>query len=140
MREIFIDTNVIFDLLLGREPYSKYSYTLFDYAIRNDIVLNTCSFSYPSLYYVLKKKFSHEYIIHDLIWVSTVTKCLPVNENVVKQALESKFHDFEDAIQYFCALQIPKCEVIITRDKRGFRSSTLRVRTPEVFLIEEKIM
>jgi len=136
MREIFIDTNVIFDLLLGREPYASRANALFEYTIMNDIVLNICSFSYATVYYVLRKRLSHENVLNNLNWLSLLTKCLSVNQNVIQQAMKSQFHDFEDAIQYFCALQIPKCEAIITRDRKGFKLSTIPFMPPDEFLAE----
>ena len=134
MREVFVDTNVIFDLLLEREPHSSYANKFFQYTVKNDIVLNICSFSYATLYYVLRKKLSHENVLHDLSWVLKLTKCLPVNETVVKQAMQSHFRDFEDAIQYFCALQISGCEAIITRNAKDFKLSLIPVVSPEFFL------
>ena len=134
MREVFIDTNILFDLLLEREPHTSYANHFFEYAIKNDIVLNICSFSYATLYYVLRKKLTHENVVHDLGWLLKLTKCLSVNENVVKQALKSQFRDFEDALQYFCALQISRCEAIITRNVKDFKLSVIPVVSPEFFL------
>ena len=137
MREVFIDTNVVFDLLLGIEPQASQATALFEYAILKDIVLNICSFSYATVYYVLRKRLSHENVLNDLDWLSNLTKCLPVNEIVIQQAMRSQFRDFEDAIQYFCALQIPKCEAIISRDRKGFRLSAIPAMSPNEFLANE---
>ena len=143
MRELFIDTNVLFDVLVEsgeNGEFSEYARELFDHADKHFIRLNICPLSYSNLYFLLRKlPFSHEDVLIDLWKISQKTKCLPVNETIIQQALKSGFRDFEDAIQNFCALQIPKCEAIITRDKKGFRSSILRIRTPEVFLSEENL-
>ena len=136
MRELFVDTNVVFDLLSGREPHAGNANGFFQYAIKNDIVLHICSFSYATLYYVLRKKMPHVNILHDLDWISFLTKSLSVDENVIQQSIKSQFRDFEDAIQYFCALQIPKCEAIITRDRKGFKLSTIPFMPPDEFLAE----
>ena len=137
MREIFIDTNVILDLLLGREPQADHANNLFQYAIRHDIVLNICSFSYATVYYILRKQLSHDNVLNDLRWLSSLVKCLSVTENVIQQALQSQFNDFEDAIQYFCALQVPNCEAIISRDRRGFQLSAIPAISPNEFLSKE---
>jgi len=141
MRELFIDTNILFDVLVDRGEngeFSEYARELFDYAGKHSIRLNVCPLSYSNLYYSLRKiPFSHEDIIIDLWKISKRTRCLLVNEEIIEQALKSNFRDFEDAIQNFCASQLPKCEAIITRDRRGFRASTLPVMAPERFLIEE---
>ena len=141
MRALFVDTNILFDVLVERGEngkFSEFARKLFVYAEKHSIQLNVCPLSYSNLYYLLRKfPFSHEDIIIDLWKISQRTKCLPVDEMIIKQSIKSDFRDFEDAIQNFCALQIPECEAIITRDKKGFHSSILRVRTPEVFLSEE---
>jgi predicted nucleic acid-binding protein len=138
VREVFVDNNVIFDYLLEREPFTAHANAFFEYAIRQDIVLNVCANSYATIYYILRKKHSHESVISDLGFLSKITKCIPVNETVIKQALESRFRDFEDAIQYFCALQIPKCEAIISRDRRDFQLSTIPAMSPKVFMARKK--
>jgi hypothetical protein len=48
--------------------------------------------------------------------------------------MKSGFKDFEDAIQYCCALQIGVCEAIITRDTKDFALSNVPVVTPQTFL------
>jgi len=137
MRELFVDTNVIIDLLLGREPYASNAINIFRYAIKNDIILNVCSFSYATSCYILRKSMSHKNVLHDLGWLLELSKCLPVNESIIQQAIKSQFRDFEDAVQYFCALQVPKCEAIISRDRKGFQLSTIPCMSPNEFLARE---
>ena len=138
MREIFIDTNVIFDLLIENEPDTSFANALFECAIRNDIVLNICPFSLATVYYMLRKRLSHKSVLYDLGWLSKLTKSLPVNETIINQAMKSDFRDFEDAIQYFCALQATGCEAIITRNSKDFKLSAIPVFSPALFLGKEK--
>ena len=142
MRELFIDTNIIHDVLVGRgrnDEFSDYSWELFDYAATHSIRLNMCALSYANLYFLLRKIYSHEDTIIDLWTISQKTRCLPVSEEIIMKALTSDFRDFEDAIQNFCAAQIPNCEAIITRDKKGFRKSAIKIRSPKGFLERERI-
>jgi len=76
----------------------------------------------------------HHNALEALEKISHDVTSLPVNETIIKQALNSGFRDFEDAVQYYCALQISKCEVIITRNPKDFESSNLPVTTPQRFL------
>jgi predicted nucleic acid-binding protein len=62
-----------------------------------------------------------------------VCKVLPVDENIVKLALDSEFNDFEDALQYFTAIDFD-CEKIITRNLKHYRKSAIPVLTAEQFL------
>lgn len=58
---------------------------------------------------------------------------LPVDDKVIELALQSEFRDFEDAIQYYCAIE-NGIEVLITRNLKDFRSATIPVMTAEEFL------
>jgi len=139
VRELFVDTNVVLDLLMGKEPHASLANKFFAYAVQNDIGLNVCSLSYGTLYYLVKKKMSHQSAIDDLIWIFKLTESVHVDKNIIKQSLESRFRDFEDAIQYYCALQVSNCEAIISRNEKDFRLSTLPVCSPEFFLAQENI-
>ena len=53
-----------------------------------------------------------------------------VDDAIVEQALHAGFTDFEDALQYFCALSA-RCSGLITRNVRHYRKSSIRVVTAE---------
>ena len=74
-------------------------------------------------------------IVNKLSKFISICEPLPVDINVAKSALKSSFKDFEDAMQYFAAMN-EGCDVIITRDKRGFVESTIPVMSPQEFLDE----
>jgi hypothetical protein len=59
---------------------------------------------------------------------------LNVREQNIRDAIESGFPDFEDSIQYFCALDCKRVEVIITRNTKDYKNSNLPVMTPGDFL------
>ena len=56
-----------------------------------------------------------------------MTELLDVNKNVINKSLLSDFVDFEDAVQFYSALSNAKIDIIVTRDKKGFKKSTLPV-------------
>ena len=137
MREVFIDTNILIDLGTEREPYYTYAKQLFMIAEKKSIVLNVCALSYNTVHYHVRRHYGLERakMAIDLMW--NFTKCLSVSHIIIQKAMTSQFRDFEDAIQYFCALQIPKCEAIITRDTKDFKLSSIRVMKPDKFLSVE---
>jgi hypothetical protein len=57
-----------------------------------------------------------------------------MDQKQVLAALESKFTDFEDALQYFSAIQSNKVDVIITRNTKDFKLSKIPVFTPQEYL------
>ena len=137
MREIFIDTNILIDLVSEREPFSTYARELFIVGEEKSISINICAISYNNVYYIVRKHLGREKAQMSIKLISDITKCLPVDNTIIKQAMTSQFRDFEDAIQYYCALQIPKCEAIITRNIKDFKLSAIPVMRPDIFWAEE---
>ena len=60
-----------------------------------------------------------------------MTEIVDVTKTVIKKSLKSDFKDFEDAIQYKCALTISKIDFIVTRDSKDFKKSSLPVMNPQ---------
>jgi len=137
VREFFIDTNVLIDLVIEREPDATYVAELFNIAEEKYIVMNICAMSYNNVFYIVRKRFGRDKAKTTIKMISDITKCIPVDHVIIKHAMLSQFRDFEDAIQYFCAFQIPKCEAIITRNAKDFKLSAIPVMSPYEFLRKE---
>ena len=56
----------------------------------------------------------------------------PVTDTAIRQALQSSFSDFEDAVCHAIALEMG-LSVIVTRNIGDFALSTITVELPEVF-------
>ena len=59
----------------------------------------------------------------------------PVDRAVIEKALLREGHDFEDTVQFFSCRTID-ADVILTRDKNGFKEFDIRHITAEEFLNE----
>lgn len=61
--------------------------------------------------------------------------CTPttVDASVVRQALDSGFTDFEDALQHYSAMTVD-AECIVTRNKKDFSSSEIPIYELEDFM------
>ncbi len=55
MRNVFVDTNILIDLLADRPPFSKFAVAIFDLAEKHKVKLFTSSHSYATTHYLLKK-------------------------------------------------------------------------------------
>ena len=133
---VFLDANVIIDYMLPRKHHSKNAASLFDEAKKVSVYV--CSFTFAIVYHHMRKKnISHSRALHQLEQLFQKVVCLSVNDEIIQKALKSGFNDFEDAIQYFCALQVPNCEAIISRDRRGFHLSAIPAISPNEFLSKE---
>lgn len=128
MKNIFIDTNVIIDLLGNRESFSNAATELFDLYANNKKKIFVSAASYTNVYYLLHKQVkSHKSVMNLLSILYEMTELLDVNKNVINKSLHSDFVDFEDAVQFYSALSNAKIDIIVTRDKKGFKKSTLPV-------------
>lgn len=134
MTNLFIDTDVIIDFLIDRKPYSDEAAIIFTLIDRKKLKGYVSSLTFSNLYYVLRKLESHNKVISKLDSLSEMVNILKVDEHIIKEALSSSFPDFEDTIQYFSALDSKKADVIITRNTKDFKNSSIPVMTPGDYL------
>lgn len=134
MQHLFLDTNILLDLLANRVPFNKHAIALFKGVEQQKYTLYTSSHSIATCYYLLQKhgpeKKLRETIQHLLDYLSV----LSVDERIIKKSLKSPHKDFEDAIQMNCAYSNPSINFIITRNTRDFKLAELEVLTAEEFL------
>ena len=134
MTHIFVDTDIILDIITGRQPFSIEASRLFTLIEEEALAAYASSLSFSNLYYVLRKYASHQKVVARLDEVSDLLKILNVDESIVKEALRSRFKDFEDALQCYSAQGNSLIDVIITRNIKDYKPSELPVMTPGTFL------
>jgi predicted nucleic acid-binding protein len=134
MTDIFIDTDVIIDFLIDREPHSREAAIIFTLIEQRKLKGFVSSLTFSNLYYVLRKIESHNKVIAKLDSISSLLTILKVDQQTIKYAIESGFPDFEDSIQYKCALDYKKIDVLITRNIKDYKGSEIPVMTPADYL------
>lgn len=134
MKQVFIDTDILLDLITGRASFGNEAASLF--TIMDQELISGCAstLSFSNLYYILRKFASHQKVINQLDTLEKLLEIQEVNGAMIRTALKSKFKDFEDAIQYQCAVSNPDISVIITRNIKDYRYSELPVMSPVTFL------
>lgn len=131
MKHFFLDTNVIIDFLANRTPFSDEAAQLFDLAIQQKLRLYVAAVSYNNIYYILRQSLKHAETIKILADLQEWTETLDVTKEGIQLAMKSGFNDLEDAIQYQCAKANTNITCIVTRDEKGFKSSTLSILSPK---------
>ena len=134
MNNLFIDTDVIIDFLIDRKPFSREAAIIFTLIDQKKLKGYASALTFSNLYYVLRKFESHNKVILKLDSLSNLIVVLKVDDQIIRNAINSGFPDFEDSIQYFCAADYKKIEAIITRNTRDYKNSELPVMTPGDFL------
>ena len=131
MKSVFLDTNVIIDVLADREPFSNAGAKLFDLAENGKINLFISALSYSNIYYIIRKTCSHKEMLMTLKDLEALIETIDVTKQIISKSLHSDFKDFEDAAQYYTALSNKKITAIVTRNGVDFKKSDLAILTPE---------
>ena len=133
MSKIFLDTNVILDLLGERVPFYDAIAKVATLADQKKLTLIVSPLSFTTVDYVLNKYETSESVLNKLRKFKIICQLCEVNDEIIDKALNSNFKDFEDAVQYFTAQQ-SNCSVIITRNGKDFKNSTIPIMTAEEYL------
>lgn len=134
MNNVLIDSDVILDFFFDRKPFSENATLILSLCesgkIRGFITPVICS----NVYYLLRQTAKHEKVIEKLSQLMTIIDVLIMDREVVLQALNSNFKDFEDALQNFAAIKSGEIEAILTRNVKDYTLSEISVFTPESYL------
>lgn len=133
MKKVFLDSDVILDLLLERQPYHHSITLLFEKVKSGEINLFTSSICILNINYILRKSYSRDNVREILNKFLPFIKVLSVDSGVIYSSLNSDFIDFEDGVQYYCSLNNEISE-IITRNIKDYKPSKIPVLTPIEFL------
>jgi predicted nucleic acid-binding protein len=133
MENLLIDTNIIVDLLSKRKNFYQEAQELFTLADEQEVKLYISSLTFANTHYLLSKELNSNEARKVLIRFKLLVSILPLDDKILELALSSDFNDFEDGIQYYTALE-NKLNIIITRNKKDFKISTLPVLTAREYL------
>jgi len=134
MKKIFIDTNIVIDLLSRREPFYEEAAGLFSLADKKIIELSISSLTIANTGYTLLRRTNSITAKEILRKLRLIIKILPLDDKIIGIALnDNSFDDFEDGLQYFTAIENSQ-DLIITRNLKDFKNSALPVMTARQFL------
>lgn len=134
MKKIFVDTNIVMDLLQKREIFYTDAQEIFTLADRKEAKLYVSALTFTNTNYLLSKYFNANDARKILAKFKILVNVLSVDEKIIDLALVSDFNDFEDAVQYYTAIE-NDMQVILTRNKKDFKHSVLPVLTAKEFLM-----
>lgn len=134
MENILIYTDVILDFFFDRKPFSDNASIILSYCESNKIKGFITPVICSNVYYLLRRTSKHEKVIEKLSQLLTFIDVLQMDKEIVLEALNSKFKDFEDALQNFSAAKNGNINAIITRNIKDFTNSKIGVLTPDNFL------
>ena len=133
MERVFVDTDVILDLLADRKPYHDDSARLFSMADAGAVAVHISALTIANLHYILCGTFLPEEARRRLMQFKTLVTVLPLTDKIVDLALSSTFRDVEDAMQYFTATE-NNIQTLLTRNLKDYKTATISVLTPDQYL------
>ena len=133
MDKILVDTNIIIDLLTKRKEFYKPASWLFTLSDNNELELAISSLTFANTYYMLSKELDSGKAKEILRKFKLLVKVLPMDDKIIDLSLNSDFKDFEDAIQYYTAIE-NKLDMIITRNLKDFKLSKIPVMTANDYI------
>lgn len=132
-KRIFIDSDVLLDLLLRRHPYYKFSELLLQESKTDKFEVFTSTLILANIHYLIAKRFNRHIAKEELKLLSGIIKILPFEPDNIEMALNSEHIDFEDTIQFFIADK-NKCDLIVSRNIKHYKKFSLPVLTAEQVL------
>lgn len=133
MNKVFVDSDVILDLLAQRIPHFHFSALLFTFADMKKLELYTSPTVFCNVFYILRKELGIEKAKSALRKLRLLIKIIDSSEKPIDCALNSDFSDFEDAIQCYTA-QNHQISIIVTRNVKDYKTAGIIVQNPETFL------
>lgn len=134
MKKILIDTDVILDFFFDRKPFSDNAAKVLSLCESNQIKGYLTSVIISNVYYLLRQRASHEKVIEKLVQLISITEILATDKAVIVKALNSGFKDFEDALQSFSAEVSCEIDMIVTRNIKDYKYSSLIIISPDDFI------
>lgn len=132
--KIMIDTNIILDVLLEREPFYEYSKAILELCEKRKIHGFISASSATDIFYLVRKALSSTEAAYDALGeILNIVKILTVTNDDVNKAFLQKAKDFEDCLLATCA-KSNNCDAIITRNKKDFITFGITLFSPEEFI------
>ena len=133
MKTVFVDTNVILDVLLQNDVFFQDSLKVFNLSETKDIQAYVSASSLTDVFYIARKRLSIATAHSALNALLAIFNVVGIDGDDLRGALNMPIPDMEDALQLWCAEKI-HADVMITRDIKGFPYATMAVLSPSDFL------
>ena len=132
--KLLIDTNVVLDVLLRREPFFRTAAEVLNLAQRDDVREYVSASAITDIYYIANKQLKDRAAVQDLLErLLKIVSVAAVSEQEIRNALNLTWADFEDSVQYSVAL-LNEMDGIVTRNPDDYQEANMRIWLPEQVL------
>ncbi len=133
--KVLLDTNIIVDVALERQPFVENSEIVISLVEQGQIEGYISASSFGDLYYIIRREKGRDLALEFLREIVTVCQVATVDMTAINMALAANFRDFEDAIQNSTAV-VNQLDAIVTRNPQDFPVTTPRIMTPNQLIQE----
>ena len=132
--QILIDTNVILDWLMHREPFSENAKYIMEEAMFGNVEGYLTVHTFSDLFYILRKDIDVSKRKQLLLLLCEYFHIIVENKETIRMALlNERWNDLEDGLQMQCAIE-KNLDYIVTRNKKDFSSSKVKAILPEEWI------
>ncbi|MEQ8903705.1 PIN domain-containing protein [Ekhidna sp.] len=131
---ILIDSDVLLDVLTYREPFVSSSRKVLEACENGEQNGFITPLILSNVYYILRKSNPNSEVLRQLRALMTFIGVIAMNKEDVLRALNSKFKDLEDALQNSAAENSLETDIIVTRNTKDYKHSSISVMTPSEFV------
>lgn len=132
-KSIFIDSDILLDILLKRDPFYRFGQKLLNKGKNKEIEISTSALIIANIYYIIVRVLGKNEAKDKVKKLLKILTVLPLDADCITLAMNSNFSDIEDAMQHFIAMQ-NQCDVIITRNLKDYKKSLLPIMSAEQYL------
>jgi len=133
--KILLDTNIILDHILSREPHVKAVGRIFELICQDRIEATITANSITDIYYIVSKRLGDIVAREALRNLFIILAIISVDGNDCISALNLPMSDFEDAVVTVCANK-DNIDYIVSNDKKFLQvdSKLVHIISPEKLL------
>jgi len=129
---VLLDTNVVLDVMLDREPFAEVAAQLFSRVEAGEFTGFLGATTITTIHYLATKVVGTDQAQLEIGKLFTLFEIAPVNRAVLEDAIRLNFSDFEDAVLHETARHVG-AQAIVTRDPKDFKRVVLPVYSPAEF-------
>lgn len=133
-KRIFLDTNVILDYLLEREPFYYDALKLWAACEEGTVEGFVSALTVNNVHYIAHRLKSETTAMIAVRGILSVFNVVPLDKELMKLAADFHDRDYEDDIQLQSAIR-SGCTHLFTRDPTHFHTKALAIVPPSSFLI-----
>ena len=133
MIKLFLDTNIILDVMAQREPFNASANSVLKMGIEGKVVLCATPLTFANCAYILKKSYKQADPVRVIQAYKQYIYAVPMDNDQCEKALSSRMPDFEDMLQYEAA-KASNCNFILTRNKQHFPLENIPLLSADEFI------